>query len=109
MGTFVMESRTSADLEKELLLGRSKNGKAELDDALDRVGVGFFHFLLVIVSGWALASDSVEVQCVSFVTPQLTDREANPDEALRPTNVRYPCEKLVMVIGFAYWLPNITS
>ncbi len=35
---------------------------ANFDAALDSTGVGFFHFILVLVAGWALASDSVEVQ-----------------------------------------------
>ena len=53
------------------------------EDALVGVGVGFFHVVLVFVAGWALASDSVEVQCISFVTPQLTE---DPD--VSPSSVR---------------------
>ena len=41
------------------------------DEALESVGHGVFHLILVLVSGWAIASDSVEIQCISFVTPQL--------------------------------------
>ena len=58
---------------------------SNFDNALDSTGVGFFHFILVLVAGWALASDSVEVQCISFVTPQLGN---DPDPPLRPSNVR---------------------
>ncbi len=72
--------------EREPLV--KKNGAIRtFDDALDNPGVGFFHVVLILVAGWALASDSVEVQCVSFVTPQLSDKCANPDDALRPTDV----------------------
>ena len=53
------------------------------EEALDKVGVGFFHIILIIVAGCALASDSVEVQCISFVTPQLD----NPGSDLHPTKV----------------------
>ena len=56
------------------------------DEAIDQTGVGFFHCLLVLVAGWALASDSVEVQCISFVTP-LLDSTANPDTKLAPSKV----------------------
>ena len=57
------------------------------DEALEFAGVGFFHCLLVLVAGWALASDSVEVQCISFVTPQLDNSDANPDRNLAPSKV----------------------
>ena len=49
---------------------RSENYRS-FDEALDGVGVGVFHLVLVLVCGWAIASDSVEIQCISFVTPQL--------------------------------------
>ena len=60
---------------------------SSIDEALDRVGLGFFHVILIIVTGWALASDSVEVLCIGFVSPQLSDNSTNPDLALRPTSV----------------------
>ena len=41
------------------------------DEALEGAGVGAYHVILLLVAGWALASDSVEVQCISFVTPEL--------------------------------------
>ena len=58
------------------------------DEALESSGVGLFHCVLILVAGWALASDSVEVQCVSFVTPLLNDVERNPDTKLAPTKVK---------------------
>ena len=88
--------------EKSPLLEES-NKIVGLDQALDSAGVGFFHFLLVIVAGWALASDSVEVQCISFVTPQLTSADANPDKALRPTDVRKFLYRLLFIWAIS-WL-----
>lgn len=67
----------SEGAERAPLLGEvSEEGARNLkylsfDEALERVGVGMFHVILLLVSGWALASDSVEIQCISFVTPQL--------------------------------------
>lgn len=73
--------------EKEPLLRKEGSSIRTFDDALDSPGVGLFHVVLILVAGWALASDSVEVQCVSFVTPQLSDKNANPDKGLRPSDV----------------------
>lgn len=53
------------------------------DEALEGAGVGLYHVILLLVAGWALASDSVEVQCISFVTPQLD----KPDSQLHPSKV----------------------
>lgn len=53
------------------------------EEALEGVGVGVFHVILLFVAGWALASDSVEVQCISFVTPQLDA----PGSQLHPSKV----------------------
>lgn len=32
-------------------------------------GFGLFHWLLLVVCGWANASDAVEILCVSFLLP----------------------------------------
>ena len=68
-------------------LPRSKSRPETFDEALESTGVGLFHFLLVLVAGWALASDSVEVQCISFVTPLLDNIDRNPDTRLAPSKV----------------------
>ena len=68
-------------------LQKSPSRPETFDGALELTGVGVFHCLLVLVAGWALASDSVEVQCISFVTPLLDNKEANPDTQLAPTKV----------------------
>jgi len=50
------ETETASDLNK-------------LSSTLDSIGYGFFHVILTLVSGWALASDSVEILCISFISP----------------------------------------
>ena len=59
-----------------------KYGSAEeaFDEALSRVPVGAFHLVLIAVCGWAIASDSVEIQCISFVTPQLDSSNSNSNK-----------------------------
>ena len=47
----------------------STSDAKKLSTTLDSVGYGFFHLILLLVSGWALASDSVEVLCISFISP----------------------------------------
>ena len=64
-----------------------KSRPETFDEALESTGVGLFHCVLVLVAGWALASDSVEVQCISFVTPLLDNVERNPDTKLAPNKV----------------------
>lgn len=86
VGREVLSEMKFGDEESPLL---SKTKLKTFDDALETPGVGFFHIVLILVSGWALASDSVEVQCVSFVTPLLNDSHANPDLALRANDVSY--------------------
>lgn len=86
VGREVLSEMKFGDEESPLL---SKTKLKTFDDALETPGVGFFHIVLILVSGWALASDSVEVQCVSFVTPLLNDSNANPDLALRASDVSY--------------------
>ncbi len=78
--------------EGEPLLKKKNGAIRSFDDALDSSGVGLFHVVLIFVAGWALASDSVEVQCISFITPQLNDSHANPDTALQPSNVSQKAE-----------------
>jgi len=47
----------------------SKSDLNKLSPTLDSIGYGLFHVILTLVSGWALASDSVEVLCISFISP----------------------------------------
>uniref|UniRef100_A0AAY5KCL3 Major facilitator superfamily (MFS) profile domain-containing protein n=1 Tax=Esox lucius TaxID=8010 RepID=A0AAY5KCL3_ESOLU len=39
------------------------------EEAVDEAGFGFFHGILLVVCGWANASDAVEILCVSFLLP----------------------------------------
>lgn len=81
----VAKDEDAAD-EAAPLLPPAKSGVG-IEEALDNIGLGFFHFVLILVCGWALASDSVEVLCISFVSPQLKDVSTNPDIALKPNSV----------------------
>ncbi|XP_076589114.1 synaptic vesicle glycoprotein 2B [Chaetodon auriga] len=39
------------------------------EEAVEQAGFGLFHWLLLVVCGWANASDAVEILCVSFLLP----------------------------------------
>uniref|UniRef100_A0A3Q2Z4Q4 Synaptic vesicle glycoprotein 2 n=1 Tax=Hippocampus comes TaxID=109280 RepID=A0A3Q2Z4Q4_HIPCM len=39
------------------------------EEAVEAAGFGCFHWLLLLVCGWANASDAVEIVCVSFLLP----------------------------------------
>ncbi|XP_051917436.1 synaptic vesicle glycoprotein 2C isoform X2 [Hippocampus zosterae] len=39
------------------------------EEAVEAAGFGWFHWLLLLVCGWANASDAVEILCVSFLLP----------------------------------------
>lgn len=43
--------------------------KLTYEEAVERAGFGLFHWLLLVVCGWANASDAVEILCVSFLLP----------------------------------------
>ena len=58
------DSDSSVDSDTEC-----KSDAKRLSATLDSIGYGFFHFILLLVSGWALASDSVEILCISFISP----------------------------------------
>ncbi|XP_040019491.2 synaptic vesicle glycoprotein 2C isoform X2 [Gasterosteus aculeatus] len=52
---------------------RDDGGSAErlltFEEAVEETGFGLFHWLLLLVCGWANASDAVEILCVSFLLP----------------------------------------
>ena len=51
----------------------------DYDTALARTGYGRFHYLLMLVCGWANASDAVEILCISFLLPSAEcDLELSP-------------------------------
>lgn len=39
------------------------------EEAVEEAGFGLFHWLLLVMCGWANASDAVEILCVSFLLP----------------------------------------
>lgn len=43
--------------------------KLTYEAAVEEAGFGVFHWLLLVVCGWANASDAVEILCVSFLLP----------------------------------------
>ncbi len=47
----------------------------EYETALKHLGFGLFHILLLIINGFALSSDAVEVLSISFVLPVLVHPE----------------------------------
>lgn len=49
--------------------GGSTRRKLTYEEAVEEAGFGLFHYLLLVVCGWANASDAVEILCVSFLLP----------------------------------------
>ncbi|XP_056596561.1 synaptic vesicle glycoprotein 2C [Triplophysa dalaica] len=43
--------------------------KLSYEEAVEATGFGLFHWLLLVICGWANASDAVEILCVSFLLP----------------------------------------
>lgn len=56
---------------REATLGSSSSTSAKLSyaEAIEEAGFGLFHGLLLVICGWANASDAVEILCVSFLLP----------------------------------------
>ncbi|XP_035859494.1 synaptic vesicle glycoprotein 2B [Sander lucioperca] len=50
-------------------VGGSAQKRLTYEEAVDIAGFGLFHWLLLVVCGWANASDAVEILCVSFLLP----------------------------------------
>ena len=72
----------SKEEDKRNLIADDKSGGIDHDGvvreyevALEHVGFGLFHILLVICNGVALSSDAVEVLSISFVLPVLNHPE----------------------------------
>ncbi|KAI3371047.1 hypothetical protein L3Q82_023687 [Scortum barcoo] len=61
--------------EGEIIFDRSVRPNADVqrrltyEEAVEEAGFGLFHWLLLLVCGWANASDAVEILCVSFLLP----------------------------------------
>lgn len=62
-GEVIFEKRISSEA------GESPSRRLTYEEAVDVSGFGLFHWLLLVVCGWANASDAVEILCVSFLLP----------------------------------------
>ncbi len=62
--------------EKNETSGSFSSDEAQLfEDAISSTGFGYFHYLLLFVCGWALASDSVEIQVLHLFNFLLFNEE----------------------------------
>ena len=64
--TPLVSSSSSSSDEKE---SEVSSIEERLSKVFDSVGYGLFHVILTIVCGLALASDWIEILCVSFIIP----------------------------------------
>ncbi|XP_030587404.1 synaptic vesicle glycoprotein 2C [Archocentrus centrarchus] len=73
-GHYLDESELGSD-EGEVIFDRTTEAgvrvprKLTYEEAVEETGFGLFHWLLLVVCGWANASDAVEILCVSFLLP----------------------------------------
>eukprot|EP00088_Acartia_fossae_P019815 TRINITY_DN2157_c0_g1_i18.p1 TRINITY_DN2157_c0_g1~~TRINITY_DN2157_c0_g1_i18.p1 ORF type:complete len:533 (-),score=59.66 TRINITY_DN2157_c0_g1_i18:164-1762(-) len=47
----------------------SDDERASYEEAVEKTGYRKFHYLLLLVCGWANASDAIEIICISFLLP----------------------------------------
>lgn len=65
-GDVIFDRIASATMDRE---NEGAKKKLTFNEAIEETGFGLFHWLLLLVCGWANASDSVEILCVSFLLP----------------------------------------
>ncbi|KAF0040578.1 hypothetical protein F2P81_006476 [Scophthalmus maximus] len=63
----IIFDRSTSDMARDA--GGSAQRRLTYEEAMEEAGFGLFHWLLLVVCGWANASDAVEVLCVSFLLP----------------------------------------
>ncbi|XP_039988936.1 synaptic vesicle glycoprotein 2B [Xiphias gladius] len=63
----IIFDRSASNIKREA--GGSANRRLTYEEAVEEAGFGLFHWLLLVVCGWANASDAVEILCVSFLLP----------------------------------------
>lgn len=72
------ESKLDSEEEDDVVFERgghdstlrsSTSLKLSYTEAIEEAGFGLFHGLLLVICGWANASDAVEILCVSFLLP----------------------------------------
>lgn len=65
-GEVIFERRASSASHRA---GGRTTRRLTYEEAVEEAGFGLFHWLLLVVCGWANASDAVEILCVSFLLP----------------------------------------
>ncbi|CAD5122148.1 DgyrCDS10596 [Dimorphilus gyrociliatus] len=60
------------EAERTLLPSQSTEKATEYETAISEAGYGRFHLKLLLLCGWAVSSDAIEVVCISFVLPSAT-------------------------------------
>lgn len=65
-GDVIFDRSASATMNRET---EEAKKKLTFEEAVEEAGFGLFHWLLLLVCGWANASDAVEILCVSFLLP----------------------------------------
>ncbi|XP_022611618.1 synaptic vesicle glycoprotein 2C-like isoform X2 [Seriola dumerili] len=63
----IIFDRSTSHMKREP--GASAHRRLTYEEAVEEAGFGLFHWLLLVVCGWANASDAVEILCVSFLLP----------------------------------------
>lgn len=63
----IIFDRSSSNLPRDA--GERSQRRLTYEEAVEEAGFGLFHWLLLVVCGWANASDAVEILCVSFLLP----------------------------------------
>ncbi|XP_071348657.1 synaptic vesicle glycoprotein 2C [Trachinotus anak] len=63
----VIFDRSTSHIKREA--GASASRRLTYEEAVEEAGFGLFQWLLLVVCGWANASDAVEILCVSFLLP----------------------------------------
>ncbi|KAF7648998.1 hypothetical protein LDENG_00148750 [Lucifuga dentata] len=66
-GEIIFDRSMSAAITHEA--GGSTHRRLTYEEAVEKTGFGLFHWLLLVVCGWANASDAMEILCVSFLLP----------------------------------------
>ncbi|XP_026221195.1 synaptic vesicle glycoprotein 2B [Anabas testudineus] len=63
----ILFERSTTNIQSEAGGGQQRG--LTYEEAVEEAGFGLFHWLLLVVCGWANASDAVEILCVSFLLP----------------------------------------
>jgi VNT family MFS transporter (synaptic vesicle glycoprotein 2) len=97
------QDNSDSQSDLEATTARIPPSIVELDNLLDENGYGTFHIFLVLICGWVLASDSIEVTGVSYVIPVLdncTNKDLPPD--LYPTKLQSGALNAIIFVGIIF-------